>query len=62
LGFIPEDPELHRDLGLVLWEQGRRDAAGMHLDRAAALRPGDAEAERLLAQFRSDPGRPPRFR
>jgi Flp pilus assembly protein TadD len=62
LGLIPEDPELHRDLGLVLWEQGRRDAAGIHLDRAAALRPGDAEAERLLAQFRSDPGRPPRFR
>ena len=62
LGLIPEDPDLHRDLGLVLWEQSRRDAAGIHLDRAAALRPGDAEAERLLAQFRSDPGRPPRFR
>jgi Flp pilus assembly protein TadD len=62
LGFIPEDPDLYRDLGLVLWEQGRRDAAGIHLARAAALRPGDAEAERLLAQFRSDPGHPTKLR
>ncbi len=62
LGLIPEDPELHRGLGLLLWEQGGRDAAGIHLERAAALRPGDAEAERLLAQFRSDPGRPPKLR
>jgi Flp pilus assembly protein TadD len=62
LGLNPEDPEVHRDLGLVLWEQGRRDAAGIHLARAVALRPGDAEAERLLAQFRADPGRPPKLR
>jgi Flp pilus assembly protein TadD len=46
----------------VLWEQGRRDGAGIHLERAAALRPGDAEAERLLAQFRADPGRPAEVR
>jgi len=62
LSLMPEDPELHRDLGLVLWEQGRRDAAGIHLERAAELRPGDAEAKRLLAQFRADRARPPRLR
>jgi Flp pilus assembly protein TadD len=62
LHLTPDDPEIHRSLGLVLWEQGRRDGAGIHLERAAALRPGDAEAERLLAQFRADPGRPPEVR
>jgi Flp pilus assembly protein TadD len=62
LDLTPDDPEIHRNLGLALWERGRTDAAGAHLERAAALRPGDAEAERLLAQFRADPGRPPKLR
>lgn len=62
LDLAPDDPEIHRNLGLALWERGRTDAAGRHLERAAALRPGDAEAERLLAQFRADPGRPPKLR
>jgi Flp pilus assembly protein TadD len=62
LHLTPDDPDIHRNLGLALWEQGRTDAAGAHLERATALRPGDAEAERLLAQFRSDPGRPPKLR
>ena len=60
--LIPEDPELQRNLGLALWKQGRSDAAGVHLERAVALRPGDPDAERLLAQFRADPGRPPTLR
>jgi Flp pilus assembly protein TadD len=62
LHLTPDDPEIHRHLGLTLWEQGRTGAAGEHLERAAALRPGDAEAERLLAQFRADPGRAPKLR
>ena len=62
LHLTPDDPEIHRNLGLALWEQGRTDAAGEHLERAAALRSGDAEAERLLAQFRAAPGRPPKLR
>jgi Flp pilus assembly protein TadD len=62
LRLTPDDPEIHRNLGLALWEQGRTEAAGAHLEQAAALRPGDAEAERLLAQFRADPGRPPKLR
>jgi len=62
LHLTPDDPEIHRNLGLALWEEGRTDAAGEHLERAVALRSGDAEAERLLAQFRADPGRPPRLR
>jgi len=62
LDLTPDDPDIHRNLGLALWEQGRPDAAGAHLERAVALRPRDAEAEQLLANFRADPGRPPRFR
>jgi Tfp pilus assembly protein PilF len=62
LALTPDDAEIHRNLGLALWEQGRPDAAGPHLERAAALRPQDAEAERLLASFRADPGRLPRSR
>ena len=62
LHLTPDDPDIHRHLGLALWEQGRTDAAGTHLERAAALRSGDAEVERLLAQFRADPGRPPKLR
>jgi Flp pilus assembly protein TadD len=62
LQLTPDDPELHRNLGLALWEQGQTAAARPHLERAAALRPGDAEAERFLAQFRADPGRPPKLR
>ena len=62
LDLTPDDPEIHRNLGLALWEQGRTDAVGAHLERAAALRPRDPEVERLLANFRADPGRPPRFR
>jgi Flp pilus assembly protein TadD len=62
LHLTPDDPEIHRHLGLTLWAQGRTAAAGEHLERAAALRPGDDEAERLLAQFRADPGRAPKLR
>ncbi len=62
LDLTPDDSEIHRNLGLALWEQGRTAAAGAHLERAATLRPRDAEAEQLLANFRADPGRPPRFR
>jgi Flp pilus assembly protein TadD len=62
LQLAPDDPETHRNLGLALWEQGRTDAAGTHLERAAVLRPEDAETERLLAQFRADPSRPPGLR
>jgi Flp pilus assembly protein TadD len=62
LTLAPDDPEIHRHLGLTLWEQGRTEAAGALLERAVALRPQDAESERLLAQFRADPGRPPRLR
>ncbi|HSB42182.1 MAG TPA: tetratricopeptide repeat protein [Methylomirabilota bacterium] len=60
--LIPDDPDLHRNLGLALWEQGRSDAAAAHLERAASLRPGDPDAERLLARFRADPARPPKLR
>jgi Flp pilus assembly protein TadD len=56
----PEDPDAHRNLGLLLWEQGRLDQAGPHLEWAAALRPADPGLQRLLARFRSEPGRPPR--
>jgi Flp pilus assembly protein TadD len=60
--LIPDDADLHRNLGLALWEQGRTDAAAAHLERAASLRPGDPDAERLLARFRADPARPPKLR
>jgi Flp pilus assembly protein TadD len=60
--LIPDDADLHRNLGLALWEQGRSDAAAAHLERAASLRPGDPDAERLLARFRADPARPPKLR
>jgi Flp pilus assembly protein TadD len=62
LHLTPDEPVIHRNLGLALWGQGRTDAAGAHLERAVALRPGDADAERLLAQFRADPSRPPKLR
>ena len=58
----PDDPDIHRNLGLALWEQGRTEAAGTHLEQAVALRPRDPETERLLAHFRADPDHPPRFR
>ena len=60
--LIPDDADLHRNLGLALWEQGRSDAAAPHLERAASLRPGDPDGERLLARFRADPARPPKLR
>ena len=40
-------------VGLALWQQGRLDAAGPHLERAAALRPGDEDTRGLLALFRA---------
>ena len=60
--LTPEDPGVHRSLGLVFWEQGRLDEAKTHLERVVALRPGDPDAERLLARFSEDPGHPPRTR
>jgi protein O-mannosyl-transferase len=49
----PDDADLHRNLGLALWQEGRLDAAGPHLERAAALKPGDEDARGLLALFRA---------
>ncbi len=60
--LIPDDADLHRNLGLALWEQGRTEAVATHLERAAALRPQDEGARRLLARFRADPARPPALR
>ena len=60
--LIPEDADTHRNLGLALWEQGRSDAAGPHLERAAALRPEDESGQRLLTRLRTDPAHPPPFR
>ncbi|MEX2222091.1 MAG: hypothetical protein WEG40_09855 [Candidatus Rokuibacteriota bacterium] len=41
---------------------GGIEAAGSHLERAAALRPGDESTRGLLARFRADPERPVRLR
>ena len=54
----PDDADLHRNLGLALWQQGRLEAAGPHLDRAVALKPGDESSRGLLALFRAQ-SRPP---
>ncbi len=56
-----DDADLHRNLGLVLWQQGRPDAAGPHLERAAALKPGDENTRGLLALSRAQ-FRPPASR
>jgi Flp pilus assembly protein TadD len=54
----PEDADLHRNLGLALWQQGRLEAAGPHLERAVALKPGDESFRGLLALFRAQPHPP----
>lgn len=61
-GLIPADADVHRNLGLALWEQGQSAAAAPHLERAAALRPGDESGQRLLARLRADPAHPPSLR
>jgi len=61
-GLIPADADVHRNLGLALWERGQSAAAAPHLERAAALRPGDESGQRLLARFRADPAHPPPLR
>jgi protein O-mannosyl-transferase len=55
----PDDADLHRNLGLALWQQGHPDAAGPHLERAAALKPGDENTRGLLALFRAQSHPPP---
>jgi hypothetical protein len=54
--------ESYRNVGRALCPQGWADAAGEAPERAAWLRSGAADAERQLAQFRADPGRPRRLR
>jgi hypothetical protein len=60
--LTPDDADVHRTLGLLLWSQGQRDAAGPHLERAVALRPGEESLRGLLTRFRTDPDRPPALR
>jgi tetratricopeptide (TPR) repeat protein len=48
-----DDPQLWTTLGEVEWRRGDFVAAERALDRALALRPGYAEAERLLASIHS---------
>ena len=60
--LIPDVADVHRNLGLALWEQGRSDSAAPHLERAAALQPGDESNQHLLARFRADPAHPPSLR
>ena len=59
---IPEDADVHRNLGLALWEHGRSAAAVPYLERAVALRPDDETGRRLLARLRADPAHPPSLR
>jgi Flp pilus assembly protein TadD len=59
---IPEDADVHRNLGLALWEHGQSAAAVPYLERAVTLRPDDENGRRLLTRLRTDPAHPPSFR
>ncbi|HUM18502.1 MAG TPA: tetratricopeptide repeat protein [Candidatus Nitrosotalea sp.] len=57
--ITPDDADAHRTLGLLLWIQGQRDAARVHLERAVALRPTEEGLRALLTRFQTDPDHPP---
>jgi Flp pilus assembly protein TadD len=50
LRLRPESPEVHNNLGLVLAQQGRLDAAAAHFREALRLRPGFQDAQLNLAR------------
>jgi hypothetical protein len=47
---------------VALWEQGQTYAAATHVERAAAVGPGDPGTNRILERFRADPAHPPSLR
>ncbi len=54
LRWHDSDPQLWTVLGEIEWQLGNFAAAEQAIDHALALRPGYAEAERLLASMRED--------
>ncbi len=51
LSLAPDSPIAHRNLGTLLMNQGRRDAALEHFDRLLAQNPADASARAKRAQI-----------